>query len=119
VLGTPLPLKFLYIRPENVFDKVSDFFGFDDIDFESAEFSRKFYIKAEEKRWAYHVIHQRMMAYLLESPKFHVQMDTEQVMAWRNSRFKEEDFDAAFALIQGILIRLPEYLKKQREKSEE
>ncbi len=49
-IRSPLPLKPLYLRPENIFDKVTDFFGFDDIDFESAEFSRKFYVKSPEKR---------------------------------------------------------------------
>ncbi len=115
VLQSPLTLKPLYIRPENVFDKVSDFFGKDDIDFESAEFSRKFFVKAPEKRWAYHVIHQQMMEYLLEAPSFHIQFDSRDVMVWRNRRFREQDFDEAFTLIQGMLERLPEYVKKQLE----
>lgn len=115
VLGSPLSLKPLYIRPENIFDKVSDFFGHDDIDFESAEFSRKFYIKAQEKRWAYHVIHQQMMEYLMEAPKFHIQLAGEHIMVWRTTRFNEQDFDNAFDLILGILGRLPEYLKTQLE----
>ena len=115
ILGSLLSLKPLYIRPENIFDRVSDFFGHDDIDFESAEFSRKFFIKAPDKRWAYHVIHQQMMEYLLLAPTFHIQMDGEHIMLWRNRRFNEQDFDAAFALILGILSRLPEYLKTQLE----
>jgi hypothetical protein len=113
VLQSPLALKSLYIRPENVFDKVSDFFGMDDIDFESAEFSRKFFVKAPEKRWAYDVIHQQMMAFLMEAPRFHVQFENEDIMAWRSRRFKEEDFEEALAVIQGILERLPGYVKKK------
>ena len=113
IVQSPLRLKPLYIRPENIFDQVSDFFGADDIDFESAEFSRRFFVKAPEKRWAYDVIHQQMMAYLLEAPSFHVQLDEEDIMAWRSRRFKEEDFDEAFSLIQGILERLPGYVTKQ------
>ena len=73
IIQSPLPLKPLFLRPENIFDKVTDFFGYDDIDFESAEFSRQFYVKAPEKRWAYDILHQRMMEYLLENPKFHFQ----------------------------------------------
>ena len=115
VIQSPLALKPLYIRPENIFDRVTDFFGMDDIDFESAEFSRRFFVKAPEKRWAYHVVHQQMMAYLLESPSYHIQFDSGNIMAWRNKRFGEQGFDAAFALIQGILERLPEYVKKQLE----
>lgn len=60
ILESDLPLKPLFIRPEGFFDKVTEFFGFDDIDFESAEFSRKFYVKAEDRRWAYDVIHTRI-----------------------------------------------------------
>jgi hypothetical protein len=114
IVQTQLPLKPLYLRPEHIFDKVSDFFGFNDIDFESAEFSRKFYVKASEKRWAYDVIHQRMMGYLLESPRFNLQFDSRDIMAWRDRRFSENDFGDAFSLIQGILNRLPEYVKKQQ-----
>jgi hypothetical protein len=113
IVQSPLALKPLYIRPENVFDKVADFFGLDDIDFESAEFSRKFFVKAPEKRWAYHVIHQQMMAFLLEAPSFHIQFDASDIMVWRSRRLSVEDFHEAFALIQGILERLPEYVKKQ------
>lgn len=55
----------LLIRPEGVFDKIKGAFGFDDIDFESAEFSRKFYVKSSDKRFAYDVLHPRMMEFLL------------------------------------------------------
>ena len=58
LVKSPLPLQPLYIRRENIFDKVTEFFGLDDIDFESAEFSRKFFVKAPDKKWAYDVIHQ-------------------------------------------------------------
>ena len=59
----------LLIRPEGVFDKIKGMFGFDDIDFESAEFSRKFYVKSDDKRFAYDVLHPRMMEFLLaENP---------------------------------------------------
>ena len=55
----------LYIRPEGFLDKVASSLGFDDIDFESAEFSGKFFVKSSDKRFAYDVIHPRMMEFLL------------------------------------------------------
>ena len=58
----------LFIRPENLFDKFAAAIGFDDIDFESAEFSRKFLVKSGDKRFAYAVIHPRMMEFLMRSP---------------------------------------------------
>ncbi len=57
----------LTIRREGVFDKLAASFGFDDIDFESAEFSRKFHVKSSDKRFAYDVIHPRMMELLLKA----------------------------------------------------
>ncbi|MHC4428421.1 MAG: hypothetical protein ACYS0D_07430, partial [Planctomycetota bacterium] len=39
-------LPALLIRREHVFDKLAGAFGFDDIDFESAEFSRKYCVKS-------------------------------------------------------------------------
>jgi hypothetical protein len=120
ILHSPLPLRPLFIRRENVFDKVTEFLGMDDIDFESAEFSRKFYVKAEDKRWAYDVIHPRMMEYLLSAPSFSVQFDFTNIIAWRNRRFGPTEFEQAAVLINGILKRLPTYLlpKEQRLKSE-
>lgn len=55
----------LLVRPEGVFDKLAAAFGFDDIDFESVEFSKRFFVKSEDKRFAYDVLHPRMMEFLL------------------------------------------------------
>ena len=57
----------LAIRPEGMFDKVGAFFGFDDIDFESAEFSDKMHVSSGDKRFAYDVVHPRMMEFLLST----------------------------------------------------
>ena len=43
----------LEARPEHFFDKVKGFFGFDDIDFESAEFSKAYFVKAKDRKLAY------------------------------------------------------------------
>ena len=55
----------LLIRREGIFDKLAGAFGFDDIDFESADFSRRFFVKSPDKRFAYDVVHPRMMQFLL------------------------------------------------------
>lgn len=57
----------LLIRREGMFDAIKNLFGFDDIDFESAEFSRRFFVKSPDKRFAYDVIHPGMMEFLLRS----------------------------------------------------
>ena len=114
ILDAPLPLKPLLIRREGLLDKFTGFLGFDDIDFESAEFSREFYVKSPDRKWAYDVIHVRMMEYLMGAPKFYIQFDTGHVIAWRSRRFTPTDFDEALDLIRGILDRLPDYLVQQQ-----
>jgi len=65
VVHPPWPSPSLLVRPEGTFDKVKGAFGFDDIDFESEEFSRSFWVESSDKRFAYDVLHPRMMEFLL------------------------------------------------------
>ena len=117
VLQSPILLKPLFIRPENFFDKITEFAGFDDIDFESAEFSRKFYVKSSDKRWAYDVIHPRMMEFLLSKPLFTIQFDLNRIMAHRGTKFSVDDFELAVEVLDGIIERFPEYLAKQQREN--
>jgi hypothetical protein len=65
----------LKIRQEQFYDRVASFVGFDDIDFELAEFSDRFHVKGSNKRFAYDVINPLMMEFLLdrEPPTIHLE----------------------------------------------
>ncbi len=116
ILGSGLSLKPLQIRSENLFDKLTEFFGLDDIDFESAQFSREFHVKSPDKKWAYDVLHQRTLEFLLNNPKFSIEFDSEHVVCWRNRRFDLQTRESAIGVVEGILDRLPEYLVRERRK---
>ncbi|OQB84632.1 MAG: hypothetical protein BWX88_02555 [Planctomycetes bacterium ADurb.Bin126] len=118
IVASPIPLEPLFIRPEGFFDKITEFFGADDIDFESAEFSRKFYVKAPDKKWAYDVIHTRTMEFLLGQPKFHIHFDRTSVLVYRERTFTVNDFEPAIETAAGILERLPEYLVRQQQEKQ-
>jgi len=108
VVDTGLPLKTLFIRPEGLFDKVTEFVGLDDIDFESAEFSQKFFVKAPDRRWAYDVLHQKTMELMLAYPRFYIEFQGTQVMAYYDNRtFSLGDFSSALKLVMTILDYLP------------
>jgi hypothetical protein len=113
LLEVDLPLRPLFIRPEGFFDKIGEFFGLDDIDFESAEFSRKFFVKSKDKRWAFDVIQQTTMEFLLASPRYTIQFGDRVIAAWNVSTFDPADFEAAFQVVEGILDRLPESLLRE------
>src|SRR5262249_23317945 len=57
VVRVPFPvIPNLTIRREGILDKLKGALGFDDIDFESEEFSRRFWVTSTDKKFAYDVI---------------------------------------------------------------
>lgn len=113
ILQTDFPVIPLSIRRENPFDKVGEFLGKDDIDFESAEFSRKFYVTANDRKWAYDVIHQRTMDFLLASPSYNIAFGFQEIAVTQTGRFKPDGYDEALALAHGLYDLIPEYVIQQ------
>jgi hypothetical protein len=114
VVDAGLPLKPLFIRPEGLLDKVTEFVGIDDIDFESAEFSQKFFVKSPDRRWAYDVLHQKTMELMLAYPRFHIDFQGSQVMAYYdNKTFSLGEFGSALKVVTGILDYLPESVVRE------
>ena len=97
VVDARVPLKGLQIRAENFFDKMKSAFGFDDIDFESAEFSRKFHVSAEDRKWAYDVLHARAIEFLLAQPhRYTIHFHRHEIFFGRGSgRWKAPEFEEA------------------------
>jgi hypothetical protein len=115
ILNLPYPVRPLRIRPENPFDKVGEFLGADDIDFESAEFSRRFFVTADDRKWAYDIIHARMMEFLLASSGGHsLEFGSHELVVFNRGGGKAEHYEAAMALLQGIRDRIPDYVVRQQ-----
>ncbi len=117
VMQCPFPLKPLLIRPEGLFDKMKQFLGFEDINFESAEFSRKFFVKANDKRWAYDVIHQRVMELLLSSPMHCMEMNDLQIIVWNDRTYTVAEFQDALYFLDRFIDLFPDYLIRQQMES--
>ena len=101
-------LKPLYIRPESFFDKVAEFVGFEDINFESTEFSQKFFVKSPDRRWAYDVINQKTMEMMLVYCRFHIEFQGTQVMVYHDNRtFTLGEFSSALKVVTEMLDNLP------------
>jgi hypothetical protein len=115
IVKSPILLEPLFIRPENFLDKFAEFAGFNDIDFESAEFSKKFYVKSPDKKWAYDIIHPRMMEFLLASPEFSIQFDLLSVIVYRYNTFSPAEFEDAANLVNGIFERIPDYVVQNQK----
>lgn len=112
-LQPPCPLAGLRIREEGFLDRLGELVGFNDIDFESAAFSRAFHVTADERRWAYDVITAPTMELLLASPRFSIEMRHNGLLLWRDRRLDPPQIDAAIALGQGILRGIHPAVRRQ------
>jgi len=65
VLALPIRAARLRLRSENLFDQVASWVGYDDIDFESDEFSRRYYVASDDRKFAYDIFHAQLIDYLL------------------------------------------------------
>jgi hypothetical protein len=113
LIQTDYPMIPLTIRRENPFDKLGEFLGADDIDFESAEFSRKFYVKSNDRKWAYDVIHQRAMDYLLASPSYSIAFGFQEIAVTKRGHFGPDNYEEALDLAVGLYDLIPEYVIQQ------
>jgi hypothetical protein len=107
-VGTTLPP--LLIRPENFLDKIAAAIGFDDIDFESAEFSRKFFVKSSDKKFAYDVIHPRMMEFLMEQPDWILQLEGANFVVCKGGMLTPDDFAVGMARGEAFLKQIPDFV---------
>ena len=104
------PLKQIFIRPEHFGDRVAGMLGFEDIDFEWDEFNRAFYVKAADKEFAYDVINQKMMEFLMDNRGWTIQIAGMDMIVYTGSVFSPDDFLAAANFARTFLGLLPDYL---------
>ena len=104
----------LLIRREGMFDKLAGALGFDDIDFESEEFSRKFYIKSSDKKFAYDVIHPRMMEWLMAKKVPVIDIEHGRCcVAEDATRWEPEEFKRWLRRMNEFFDLWPDYLTSQ------
>lgn len=113
ILETGFPAIPLQIRRENPLDKVGEFFGKDDIDFESAEFSRRFHVTSADHRWAYDIIHARTMEYLMDAPPVAIEFGFGEIAIYRSGRNAPADHETCLVVARKLLEMVPDYVVKQ------
>ena len=108
LIETDYRFKSLSISPESLFSGT-------DIDFESAEFSKMFHVTADERKWAYDVIHPRMMEYLMKYPEHSIELNGKNILVRKFSRMDAEDYPVAADLACGMIKLLPEFVLRELE----
>ncbi len=113
ILATDFSTVPLQIRREYFFDKVGEFLGAGDIDFESVEFSKKFHVKSSDRKWAYDIIHNQMMEYLLKAPDFSIEFGFGEIVISQTGRCTPEQYEKQVAMAMDLYDLIPDYVVKQ------
>jgi len=111
VVESEFPLRQMSIRPEGIFDKVKAAFGWDDLDFESAEFSKRFHVSADDRRWAYDVITPRTMEFLLSCPNRELYFQGRQLAVSSNRRLDPDEVEGLLNMAKTLLDGVPEFAR--------
>ena len=117
VIITPFDtMPALTVRPEGLLDQLSQALGFDDIDFESEEFSRKFCVKGPDKRFAWDLLHPRMMTWLLDTPPPPFDLAAGQLcVASQGKRWTHVEYRHFLAWTKAFVALWPEHLLRSLE----
>ncbi len=113
ILTLPAAFPELTIRREGFFTKIAEVFGYGDINFESAEFSKTFNVRSPDKKFAYDVCNAQMMEYLLANRDLSIEIENTALALAFTSRLAVEQIEANLQRLVEIRARLPEYLFTQ------
>lgn len=113
ILHLPWRVPDLLIRREGMFDKLAGAMGFDDIDFESAEFSRRFHVKSADKRFAYDVVTPAMMEFLMSHDPPTVDIEHARLcQSDGRRRWSPDEFRASLAWAERFFALWPEHVTR-------
>jgi len=100
----------LIIKPEGMFAKLGQMLGFDDINFESVEFSKRYHVKSRDKKFAYDVCNAQMIDYLLRQRDLTIEIDRNILSFTFRGRLKVEETRPNIERIREVRERMPNYL---------
>ena len=110
VLHLPKSFPELTIAREGFFSKIAQAVGFDDIDFESHEFSKRFVVRSKDKKFAYDFCNARMIDYLLGHTDISLEVDQNMLALGFDRCLKVENIEPQLNQLIEIRSLMPEYL---------
>jgi hypothetical protein len=110
ILLLPKLFPELKIYREGFGSKIAQAFGFEDIDFESAEFSRQFCVRSKDKRFAYDVCNAQMIEYLLAHRDLNIEIEANALALAFGTCLASEEIEENLQRLLQIRELMPEYL---------
>lgn len=114
ILQLPISFPELVIDKEGFFSKIAQAVGYDDIDFESHEFSRKFCVRSGDKKFAYDVCNVRMIEYLLSNTNMSIEIEDDVLAISFRRRLAPEQIEPNLNRLITVRSLMPDYLFSRR-----
>jgi hypothetical protein len=95
------------LRREGLGDKLIQAAGFDDIDFEDPDFSKRFVVQARDRRDAYELFDGAMMRYLCARPNYGLETRGRELFVYWEGQASPQSFQALARFALGFLAQLP------------
>jgi hypothetical protein len=100
----------LTIAEEGFWSKVGQALGHDDIDFESHEFSKRYVVRCDEKRFAYDFCNAQMIEYLLDKQVHGIEVENQCLGLRYESKMPVELIEKRLNHLLKIRSLMPTYL---------
>ncbi len=100
----------LRVHPENMLSRLGQSLGFDDIDFESLEFSNAFTVRSTDRKLAYDFCHTGMMEFLLRHPRTAMELEGDTLALFESRQLTADALEPMLNHLLGIREKMPEYL---------
>lgn len=100
----------LNIEREGFFSKIGQALGFDDIDFESLEFSKRYKVKSADKKFAYDFCNAQMIDYLLQQQDLIIEVDGNTLALTFRGKLSVEAIRPNLDRLLKIRALIPNYL---------
>lgn len=113
----PAPLPRVHVGPENVFHRIAQGFGFDDIDVESDAFNRRYRVQAADRRDAFAILHPRLVETLtqVEPVEWRTELSVRGpvLVSWWTGTLDTVQLQHRLILLDRIVDSVPDYVWRQ------
>ena len=110
ILDLPVSVPELTVGPEGFLSKIAQAVGYDDIDFESHEFSRKFCVRSKDKKFAYDICHGQMIEYLLANSDMTIEMELHTLAVSFSRKMDPEKIEHNLKRLAAVRRMIPDYV---------
>jgi hypothetical protein len=118
VLAVELPQSFpgITIKPDSALREFFEFIAGADIDFESDEFNKRFYVWSDDRKFAYDLVHARMMEFLLGTREtmrdLHLQIVGPRAIFFRERTLDGAGVEQLMQFAAAFYAQIPDYVRK-------